>query len=320
MGVLTGPGVHGREPPPSSKRVTRRAHGLRERWRARGRAVGALLRDTWIEYQRDRASYFAKAILYFALISLVPMLFLLLSTIGLLLRYSATAAEIERRVLVEIEARFGAQMSATMTGLLQGVQQGSMIATIIGVVGMLLTASLLFRQLRMTFRAVWNYEPPLVAGSVRTRLLTVGREWALAFAITLGGGALLLVAVVIIAAFNMVARLLDRVPLLPGVGGFLAVLSSFVLAAITYGALLRVLPPRTVRWRDILPAVPLCAGTWVVGSEILPLYHRIVGESPTAYNAIGALLPLLVLVNLASKALFFGAELSKVRTWRRERQ
>ena len=282
------------------------------------RAIAGLLHDTWIEYQRDRARYFAVAIIYYAAVCLVPLLLLLLSTLGLLLRYSATAAELEHEMLTTIETRFGSQLSEMITRLLDGLQHNSIVVTFIGVLGMLVAVSLLFRHLRMTFRAVWHYEPPTVAGPIRLRVFTIIREWIIAFVITLGGGGLLLLGVVVIAAFRWLARLLTQVPILPGVGTLLAALSSFALAAITYGALLKVLPPRAVRWRDILPAILLCAGTWVVASEVIPLYHRFVGESRNAYNAIGALLPVLVLVNVGAQSLFYGAELSKVITRRRE--
>jgi YihY family inner membrane protein len=282
------------------------------------RAIAGLLHDTWVEYQRDRARYFAVAIIYYAAMCLVPMLLLLLATLGLLLRYSRTAAELEHEMLMTIETRFGAQLSGMITGLLDGLQRNSVTVTIIGVVGMLVAASLLFRHLRMTFRALWHFEPPTVAGPIRLRVFTIIREWIIAFVITLGGGGLLLLGVFLIAAFRWLTRLLTRVPILPGIGLLLAVLSSFALAAITYGALLKVLPPRAVRWRDILPAILLCAGIWVVASEVIPLYHRLVGETRNAYNAIGALLPVLVLVNVGAQSLFYGAELCKVITRRRE--
>lgn len=283
------------------------------------RATVELLHGAWIEYQRDRARYLAVAIIYYAAICIVPLLLLLLAMLGLLLRYSATAAELERRMLALIETRFGAQLAITITGLLGELQRDSFVVTIIGVAGMLVGASLLFRQLRLTFRAVWHYEPPAVAGPMRRRAFKMLREWIIAFAITLGGGLFLIVAVIVLSAFQWLARLLAAVPIFPGIGVVIAVVSSFVLAAITYGALLKVLPPRTVRWRDIVPSVVLCAAVWIIASEVIPLYHRFVGESRNAYNAVGALLPVLVLVNIGAQSLFFGAELCKVLIRRSER-
>ena len=283
------------------------------------RGFGALLRDAWVEYERDRANYLAKAIIYYAGISLIPLLLLFLSIIGLLLRFASAAAEIERQALSVLRTRFGSELAATVYRLFASLQRDSIVATVLSVLGVLVSASLLLRQLRMTFRAVWHYEPPLVAGTMRARALTLVREWVVAAVITAGGGGLLIAAFLVLAGFQATARLLDRVPFLHGTGPLLAILSSFVLAAMTFGALLKVLPPRPVRWRDIGPAVLLCAAMWVIASELLPLYNRLVGnESSNPYSAIGALLPLVVTATLAGTMLFFGAELSKVTTLRRE--
>src|SRR5215471_7626189 len=91
----------------------------------KARATAWLLRDAWLEYQRDRARYLAVAIIYYAAICLVPLLLLALSTLGLLLRYSTTAVELEREMLMTIETRFGSQLSGMITGLLEGLQRNS---------------------------------------------------------------------------------------------------------------------------------------------------------------------------------------------------
>jgi YihY family inner membrane protein len=275
----------------------------------------SLFRDAWLEYERDRAHYLAMAIIYYASITFVPILLLLLSTLGLLLRFSTTAVEIEQRTLLAIQAQAGAQLAGTINRLLEVVQRDSITATVVSVVGILVSASLLFRQLRMTFRAVWNYEPPLVAGPIYLRVLTLLREWIIAFVITLGGGGLIMVALAILTALKWVDRLLAPVPFIPH-GAVTAALSSFVIAAIVFGALLKVLPPRPVRWRDLWMPVLLCAGVWVAASELLPLYNRFFGGNRNAYNAIGALLPLLISINVGTQMLFYGAELCKVTTLR----
>ena len=287
------------------------------RIRRAGQEFVGLLHDAWMEYERDRANYLSKAIIYYAGLSLIPLLLLLLSAVGLFLRFKPMAAEIEERTLNFLTTQFGPELAGTVYRLFDTLQRESITATIIAVLGVLVSASLLLRQLRMTFRAVWHYEPPLVAGPLHMRAITLVREWLIAAVITAGGGGLLLAAFVIIAAFTATARVLDRVPYLPGTGPLLAILSSFALAAMTFGALLKVLPPRPVRWRDIWPSVLLCAAAWVFVSELLPLYNRTFGdESKNPYSAVGALLPLLITASLAGQMLFFGAELSKVTTLR----
>lgn len=284
---------------------------------SRWRAFLDLLREAWIEFERDRAHYYAKAIIYYVGISIVPLLMLLLATLGLLLRFSSAAGELERRVLHTIDSYFGAQMATTIRALLDATQAGSVTATIVSVVGVIISASLLLRHLRLTFRAVWHFEPPLVAGPIHVRLLTIAREWLIAFIITLGGGGLMFLAVFIISGFQWIDRMLGRTPLIPQTSFLLAASSSFLLSAITFAALFKVLPPLRVRWRDIWLAVVLSAGVWVVATELLPLYQRVFGGRNNAYALIGALIPLIISLNIATRMLFFGAELCKVVARRR---
>src|SRR5262249_27241445 len=84
--------------------------------------------------------------------------------LGLLLRFSPIALEVQQNMLIRIEAHFGAQLPLTIKQLLNAVQRDSIIATVIGLVGILLAASVLFKHLRLAFRAIWKHKPPLVSG------------------------------------------------------------------------------------------------------------------------------------------------------------
>ncbi|HEX7080457.1 MAG TPA: YihY/virulence factor BrkB family protein [Gammaproteobacteria bacterium] len=272
-----------------------------------------MLRATWVEYERDRARYFAAAMAYFAFVSLVPLLLLLLSVLGLLLRFSDGAAAAERQVLEQIEVRFGSELHATIEGLLGALQQESVGATAIGLAGLLLTASVLFRHLRMTFRAIWKRDPPLVSGRVRTVVWATLLERALSFLMVLGGGALLLAALALMAVSQWIVRALGGLPLLGWTAErLLPPVGALVLAAVTFAILYQILPPVRLRWRDVWLAVLISTVAWGVAAEVLALYGLYLGSSPSASGAFGALLVLMLWMNAVFKMLFFGAEMCKV--------
>ncbi|MGH7389483.1 MAG: YhjD/YihY/BrkB family envelope integrity protein [Candidatus Rokuibacteriota bacterium] len=224
-----------------------------------GHAFVDLLRAAWIEYERDRARYLAVARIYYAIVSLVPLLLLLLAALGLLLRFSAIAADARQQMLLGIEASFGTPRAGTIQRLLNTLQQASIIATVISLAGLLLTASVLFRHLRLSFRAIGKYEPPLVSGPVRVVVRATILERLIASVMVLGGGGLLLAALGLIAASQWLDRLLGGLPLLGQTTGWLfAALSSLILAAITFAGLFKFLPPAPIRWRDVWLAALLC--------------------------------------------------------------
>lgn len=259
----------------------------------------ALLRVAWMEYERDRARYLAAAMIYYALVSLVPLLLLLLAALGLLLRFSTLVADARTQVMLGIEAGFGQELAAAAKGLLDTLQQESIVATVIGLAGVLFTASVLFRHLRLSFRALWKHSPPLVSGTFAGSVRAMLREYVVAFLIVLGGGMLLLGTLVLLAAAQ-------RLGVLPTAAG------ALIFAAMAFGALFKVLPPVPMLWGDLWPATLLCALVWVLASELLALYGVWFADSRSAYGALGGLLAVMLWMNLVSKALFLGAELCKV--------
>ena len=271
------------------------------------------MQAAWIEYERDRASYLAVAMVYYALVSLVPLLLLLLAALGLLLRFAATAAEAQRQMLEGIEARFGPELAATITGLLEALQRESIIATVIGLLGVLLAASVLFRHLRLTFRAIWKFDPPLVSGTVRVVVWKSFLDRAVAFVMVVGGGGLLVAALGLIGLAQWLDRTLGELPVLgPSTGWLLSASVSLTLALVTFAFLFKFLPPIPLGWRDVRLAALLCAVSWVAASELLALYGVFFGGGQSTSGALGGVLAIMLWMSVVSKILFFGAELSKV--------
>ena len=88
-------------------------------------------------------------------------------------------------------------------------------------------------------------------------------------------------------------------------------LSSLILAAITFAPLLKFLPPVPLRWSDVWLAVLLCSSHgW--SAEFLTIYGVLFGRSHSAYGVVGGVLAFMLLMQFVSQVLFFGAELCKV--------
>ena len=66
---------------------------------------------------------------YYAVVSLVPLLLLVLAALGLLLRFSEVAGETRDRVLVAVETRFGAPVAEPIYRLLKDIMRESIHAT-----------------------------------------------------------------------------------------------------------------------------------------------------------------------------------------------
>ena len=281
-----------------------------------GQALFSLLRAAWGEYERDYARYLAGAMVYYALVSLIPLLLLLLSALGLLLRFSDLAAEAQQYVLRSVEGRFGAELRTTIEPLLNSLQQQSIIATVISVITLLVTASVLFRQLRLSFRSIWKQPPPLVSGSIWHIIRSSLREQVIAYVMVLGGGFLLVVALTLISAGWWLNSQITNLSLLNRLSAWLlTTISPFALTAFTFALLFRFLPPVRVRWRDVWLAAVLCGAAYLIAGEVLTLYGAFFNSNRSAYGVIGGLLVVMLWMNIVGQVLFFGAELCRV-VWR----
>ena len=277
------------------------------------RSLVSLLRMAWVEYERDRGRYLAAAIVYYAMVSLIPLCLLLLATLGLLLRVSSIAAAMQEQMLLRIEASFGSQLREVIGQLLNTLKRESIVASAISLIGLVLTASILFHHLRMTFRVIWKYQPPLIAGPVRVVVRETILEKLISFVMVLSAGILLFVALVLVSVTQWLNRLLGRLSLPSQTGWLLTALTSLIIAAITFAPLLKFMPPVRLRWRDIWLAVLLCSFAWVVTTELLALYAAFFGSGHSAYGVVGGILALMVSMNIVSQVLFYGAELCKVK-------
>jgi membrane protein len=262
-----------------------------------------LLRSTRAEYERDQARYLAVAMVYYAFISLEPLLFLVVTSLGVLLRSPRFAPVVEQHVLRFVETNFGNDVALTIAQRLDSLQQISVIATVVSLAALLVGASVLFHELRVSFQNIWKHQEPTESGPLPlVYVRRTFRDHVRAFAMMGTAGILLIAAFALFAAVQWLSGL--------------ALLSAFVVFTLTFALLFKFLPPVDLRWRDVWLAAVLCAAAWIVSTEALALYGAYFGTLSIP-GVLGALLAITVWLNLVSQVVFYGAELCKVVASRR---
>jgi membrane protein len=269
------------------------------------RAFIGLLRAAGLEYERDYARYFAAAMIYYALMSLVPLLLLLMAGLGLLLRLSPAVAAAQETLLKAVEDSFGSDVGSTVERLAHALEQQSVVSLTVSLVGLLVTGSVLVRHLQLSFRAIWHYPALLVSGPIIQAVLRMVGQALLAYILVVGGAAVLLLSLVLVAGMNW---LMGRVT---GDWAF-SIPSSLIIVPLMFALLYRYLPPRRLSWRHVWLAALLCGVTWLVAARVLTLVSIFFGQTYGAYGAVGALLAVMLGLNIVSQCLFFGAELCKI--------
>ncbi|NTU79009.1 MAG: YihY/virulence factor BrkB family protein [Chloroflexales bacterium] len=283
--------------------------------RRRLRRLGERLQEALIAFRADRAQILSAALVYYGMLSVVPLLVMLAAIPGLLLRFSE-APRAAGNILAFAEAAFGPEFRALVERSLDDLQRDSLSASLVAFGALLVGASLVFRHISRCFRFIWRgAEPSETLGAVmRQSLLVKVLDRVVGFAMVLAVGIALLLATVASALIQLLQRALSVLPWLEELTGWaIAPATSLGLSLALFLLLFKFLPPVKINWRDVWGPALLCTVGWQVAKEGLLLYIAIVGRS-SSYGALSVLMALLFWFYANGMILFFCAELCKVST------
>lgn len=261
-------------------------------------------KQTFKEFGEDKAPRLGAALAYYTVFSIGPLLLIAVAMAGIFLGQEAAQGQISS----ELGKVFGTQMSKALEQMIEAAAKpkSGTIATIVGVVMLLVGASGLFAQLKDALNTIWNVEKKEASG-----IKGMVKERFLSMAMVLAIGFLLLISLAFDAAISAMGPWLGRL-----VGGEalvqgLQLLLSFAISTVLFAAIFRILPDLTIAWRDVWLGSVLTSILFVVGKWALGLY---LGKAAvgSAYGAAGSLVILLVWVYWSAQILFLGAEFTQV--------
>jgi membrane protein len=249
------------------------------------------------------------SISFYTVTSIGPVLFIAVAIAGLVFGEDAARGAISEQL--------GALMGQEAADLVERVVQGAsgkstgIIASVIGVITLLITASGLFGEMQSALNKIWRAQPQGVTISrlVRARLASLGLVAALGF--------LLLVSLVISA---LLAALGDYIDVWLPFGALMLQLlhfiMSFALISVLFAAIYKVLPDVTLSWRDVMIGAVVTTLLFSLGKFLIGLYlaHSAMASS---YGAAGALIVILMWVYYSAQIFLLGAEFTKVHASRR---
>ncbi len=264
-----------------------------------------LLRDTVYAFFEDNALSRGAALAYYTIFSLAPILLIAIAVAGLVFGHAAA----EGAVVRELSGLMGTDSAKVLQSLLEGAfhHRGSgMLATGIGVVTLLVTATGVFAELQSSLNAIWKADPTQFTTTeiIRVRLLSLGLVAALGF--------LLVVSLIFSAGLRALSDYLDLISTdftaLLRVGSFVF---SFLLLSVMFAAIYKILPDRDIAWREVGVGAVVTALLFTAGKYVISLY---IGSSAIAssYGSAGSLLVVLVWIYYSVQTFLLGAEFTKV--------
>lgn len=268
-----------------------------------------LIKRTFEEWGDDRVSQKAAALAYYTIFSIAPLLVIAIAVAGLLW----DPAEVQSQVLGQVQGLVGPEGAEFVELLVAGAQdtEDGLVATILGLAGLVLGAIGAFNQLQNSLNQIWEIpeKPPRnFLASVKEMVI----DRAVSLTMVLGIGFLLLVSLILSAAtaalgeFIGTQAVLSEV-LLQGVNFVLSLLVTSLLFAMIF----KFLPDVHIAWGDVWLGAFVTALLFSVGKLLIGLY---IGNTSlgSSFGAAGSLAILLVWVYYSAQILFLGAEFTQV--------
>ncbi|MEJ0018058.1 MAG: YihY/virulence factor BrkB family protein [Acetobacteraceae bacterium] len=271
--------------------------------------IGQLLRDTVEAFIADDALSRGASISFYTITSIGPVLFIVVAIAGLAFGEEAARGAIAGQ-LRDLMGKDSADLVQTAIQSASGKSTG-ILATILGLFTLLLTASGVFGEMQSALNAIWKAEPrgTTVSRLIRARAASLGLVAALGF--------LLLVSLVISAVLSGLADYINaRLPFGALVLQAINFLISFTLISVLFAAIYKVLPDAALAWGDVLVGALVTALLFNVGKSLIGLYLAN-SAAASSYGAAGALIVVLLWVYYSAQIFLLGAEFTKIHASRR---
>jgi membrane protein len=262
------------------------------------------MRQPLAKFFADRGPHLAAMIAYFALLSLVPLVFLALALLGLFGR-----ADESSYLVTELKTVLPSASIAQIVRVVNNIQENAATLGLIGGVFLLWTSLSLFSVLESAFNIVYGKpNRSFLHGKGVAVIVMLGTLVTLFAGLVIGsiGFQLLDDAAPGVIANRWVAHIFSL--LLSTVAVFLFLLSIYYL-----------LTNEKLSFRDVLPGAILASILLQVSFQALPIYVALSQRDEVlTLRALGAPVILLIWLYVMANAIVFGAEINWWRARGRE--
>lgn len=261
-----------------------------------------ILREAGMKWVDDKASRLGAALAFYTVFSIAPLLLIAMAVAGFAFGKEAVEGQLFYQVRGMVGDQ-GADVIQTMIASASKPASGT-LATLFGVLMLLVAAAGLFGQLQDAINTVWGVEPKPgrgIWGFIRDRFLSI--------TMVLGCAFLLLVSLVVSAMLASLATIMGDMKT-SAVGQGLDFVISFGVVTGLFAMIYKFLPDVKIAWQDVWLGAAITALLFSIGKWLIGLY---IGQSgiSSAYGPAGSMAVLLIWLYYSSQIFLFGAELTK---------
>ncbi len=265
-----------------------------------------LFKRTVNDFLDDNAMKFSASLSYYTVFALPPLSILIISISSFFFEKKEVSEEFYGQLNELIGANASEQIEQAMNNV--NLYNSGTIATIIGVVVLLFSASAVFAEIQSSINYIWGFKAKPNKGLIR-----FVKNRLLSFSMVVSVGFILLVSLMINSVVEVLYDQLgfffkeETIYLVSVVNNIVV----FVIISLLFFIIFKTLPDGKIGWRETLAGACFTAVMFMVGKFGIGLYLGTTASS-SLYGAAGSLTVILLWVYYSAMILYFGAEFTKV--------
>lgn len=262
-----------------------------------------ILKSAVLGYIANNALSRGAAMSFYAVTSLTPILLIVVAVAGIAFGQDPVRDGLVR----ETGGLLGQESGDLVKSMLakSSDPKAGTLATIFGVVMLLVTASGVFGEMQSALNATWKTKAPdePFFSMIRSRATSLGLVGALGF--------LLMISLAASTGLSALAEYLGSKNLLaPLILSAVNAIVSIALFAALFAAIYKVLPDTPIAWRDVRTGALLTAVMFTAGKGLIGWYLGTTATS-SGNGAAGALIVILLWTYYSAQIFLFGSEVTK---------
>jgi membrane protein len=266
------------------------------------------------EFSNDNVLKYSASLSYYTIFSIAPLLIIIISICDVLFNKEA----MQGKIYGEIKHLVGSDAALQIQTTIQNVHlsNDSWVATVIGIVTLILGATGVFGEIQDSLNRIWGLKVKETSGWFK---LVINR--LLSFSLILSLGFVFMVSLALNAIVIAIGSRINN--LFSGaIYNFIPIIEnvlSFLITTVIFAAIFKILPDAKIKWKDVIVGALVTALLFVLGKFLIG-YYLSTSKLNTMYGAAGSIIIILSWTYYSSAILYMGAEFTKVYALRYDRR
>jgi membrane protein len=271
------------------------------------RTIWSSIKHAFYSFFEHKVLKLSAALAYYTVFSLPGLIIIVVWVSDIFYGHEAVEGTVYGQIANLVGSDAALQIQQTIRNATLSSEGG--FATIVGLVTLIIGATSVFGEIQGSINLIWQLKAKPRKGMAWLKLII---DRLLSFSLIISLGFILLVSLVLNGLMDaFIGRLTQAFPETQVVIAYaINLLITFLMTALLFGLIFKVLPDARVRWKDVRAGAFTTALLFMAGKFLITYYlgHN---KMSSAYGAAGSVIVILLWVYYSAIILYFGAAFTR---------